>query len=103
VSPGDASRRTSASAIGPKRGDTQAEQDLGAPLDRLGESQPPQVAVRLAAPVKPGDGLLPDVAALLEVDRALVDAGLLRHGLGVHVDAQPRAAGLDAQALGRLL
>jgi len=58
------------------------------------------VAVGLAAVVQAGDGLLPDVAALGEAHRALVEAGLLRDDRVVEVDAVARAAALDAQHLG---
>ena len=62
----------------------------------------PQVAVRLALVVKPGDGLLADVAALGEADGALVDPGLLGHRLGRHLGSEARAAGLDPSDLGGL-
>ena len=59
------------------------------------------MAVRLAAPVQPRDGLLTDVAALREADRAVVEAGLLRDRRVVEVDPVAGAAGLDADDLGR--
>ena len=75
-SPGAASRRTSASAIGPRRGETTLEatrptsrspsDERGAGRDRLAQAQAAQVAVGLAAPVQARDGLLADVAALGE-------------------------------------
>ena len=109
-SPGAASRRTSASAIGPCSGDSTTEPSradlaLAEPQrlavgGRAAQPQPAQVAVRLAAEVQPRDGLLADVAALLERHRARVQAGLLRdHGV-VEVDAVARPAGLDAAHLG---
>ena len=111
--PGSASRRTSASAIGPSLGETHveprrpttllAEPDLGAAIRRLGQPQAAQVAVRLAPVMKARDRLLAHVAPLGEAHGALVDAGLLRHRVGVHVEAEPRPAGLDAHALRRLL
>src|SRR5437588_1742962 len=59
--------------------------------------------VRLAAVVEPRDGLLPDVAALREGHRALVQSGLLRdHGV-VQVDSVAGAASLDAKGLDRVL
>ena len=83
-SPGAASRRTSARAIGPWVGETQAEptvptsfsprSDRVAVRRRLAQPQPAQVAVRLALVVQPGDGLLAHVAALGEAHRALVQA-----------------------------
>ena len=72
-------------------------------LGRLRQPQPAQVAVRLAPVVQARDGLLADVAALREAHGALVDARLLRHRVRVHVEAEPRTAGLDAHALRRLL
>jgi hypothetical protein len=45
--------------------------------DGLGEAQPAEVAVGLAAVMEARDRLLADVAALGERDRALVEAGLL--------------------------
>ena len=77
--------------------------DLGAALGGLRQPQPTEVAVRPAPVVQARDGLLADVAALGEAHGALVDARLLRHRVGVHVEAEPRPAGLDADALGRLL
>ncbi len=47
-----------------------AEAQRGAALDRLGQPQAAQVAVRLAAPVQPRDRLLADVAALREAHGA---------------------------------
>ncbi len=114
TSPGAASRRTSASAIGPSAGETQAEPDASDDLARRAaapsprsagsrQAQAAQVAVRLALVVQPGDGLLADVAALREAHGALVDAGLLGDRVAVHVEAEARPAGLDPQALGGLL
>ena len=109
--PGGASRRTSASAIGPSAGETATlpsvptMRSLEAQLGRPGcggrrQPQAAQVAVRLAAVVQPRDRLLADVAALRERHRALVEAGLLGdHGV-VEVDAVAGAAVLDPQALG---
>ena len=67
------------------------------------QPQAAQVAVRLAPVVEPRDRLLADVAALREAHGALVDARLLRHRVRVHVEAEPRPAGLDPDALRRLL
>jgi hypothetical protein len=61
------------------------------------------VAVRLAAVVQPRDGLLADVAALRERDRALVEPGLLRDHRVVEVDPVARAAALHPHHLRRLL
>ena len=63
----------------------------GAALDRLGQPQPAQVAVRLAAPVQPRDGLLADVAALREAHGAVVEPGLL--GDRRVVERRSRSAG----------
>ena len=61
------------------------------------------MAVWLAAVVQARDRLLTDVAALRERHRALVQIRLLRdHGL-VEVEAEARAAVLDAHALGNLV
>ena len=60
------------------------------------------MAVRLALVVEAGHGLLADVAALGEADRALVDPGLLGHRLRRHLRAEARPAGLDAEDLGGL-
>ena len=90
VSPGAASRRTSASAIVPSRGESTAL--LTCPTgrspsrssspgrrgpDRRRQHRSPQVAVGLAPVVQARHGLLADVAALREAHRALVEAGLL--------------------------
>ena len=74
--PGAASRRTSASAIGPRRGETTtrpsapdlalAERAAACRARRRGQAQPAQVAVGLAPVVQARDGLLADVAALGE-------------------------------------
>src|SRR5215211_6051605 len=57
---------------------------------RTAQRQAAQVAVRLAAEVQPRDRLLPDVAALVERDRAGVQPGLLRDHAVVEVDAVAR-------------
>ena len=44
----------------------------------------------------PDDDLLPDVAALGQADRAILDPGFERNRVFGHVDAEARAAGLDA-------
>jgi hypothetical protein len=51
--------------------------------------------------VQARDGLLADVAALGEADRAVVEAGLLRDHRVVEVHAVARAAVLDPQDVGR--
>jgi len=62
------------------------------------------VAVGLALVEQARDGLLPDVAALGEADRSLVEARLLGDDGVVQVDAVARAAALDAQHVrGRLV
>ena len=48
------------------------------------------------------DDFLADVAALRQADRALLDAGLERDRVLVHVLAEHRAAGLDAADFGDL-
>ena len=106
-SPGAASRRTSASAIGPSAGETtrcrrgrpRARRGAAASpaRDRRRQPQAAQVAVGLAPVEQPRDGLLADVAALREAHGALVEAGLLRDRRVVEVDAVARAAALDAQ------
>ena len=58
------------------------------------------MAIGLAAVVQARDRLLADVAALLEVDRALVEPCLLRDRRLVDVDPVARPAALDAQDLG---
>ncbi len=107
--PGRASRRTSASAIGPSAGDTVTlpparqrvlEREFIARLRRAAKPQAAEVAIGLAAVVQPRDRLLADVAALRERDRAFVEAGLLGDHAVVEVDAVARAAALDPQALG---
>ena len=110
TSPGSASRRTSASPIGPSRGELTAlvtrptsrpASSSGVPgRDRRREAQAAQMAVRLALVEEARDRLLADVAALREADGALVEPGLLRdHGL-VEVDAVARPPGLHARDLG---
>ncbi len=113
VVPGSASRRTIASAIGPWAGERVTDPtrptcfspsiSAFAGRGRGGQAQPAQVAVRLAAVEQPRDGLLADVTALGERDRAVVEAGLLRDHRVVEVDPVARAAVLDAQRLGRLV
>ena len=111
VAPGSASRRTSARATGPWRGETTAVPTVpttrspsrsSSPCGAGGrEAQSAQVAVRLALVVQARDGLLAHVAALREGHRPLVEAGLLRDDRVVEVDAVARAPGLHAQHLGR--
>src|SRR6185312_7550854 len=79
------------------------EDQLRVAGDRSRQPQAAQAAVRLALVIEARDGLLADVAALLERDRALVEAGLLRDRRVVQVDAVARAAALDAQRLDRVL
>ena len=67
------------------------------------QTQAAQPPVRLAAVVKAGDGLLADVAALLEVDRPLDDPGLGGHRLRPHVKAEARPPRLHPDDLRRLL
>ena len=110
VAPGSASRRTSASAIGPSAGETtelptrptpRSPRRSSSPVrGRRRQAQPAQMAVGLALVEQPRDGLLADVAALGEAHRALVQRGLLRDRRVVHVQAEARAPGLDAQDLG---
>ena len=66
------------------------------------QTQAAQPPVRLAAVVKAGDGLLADVAALLEVDRPLDDPGLGGHRLRPHVKAEARPPRLHPDDLRRL-
>src|SRR5437588_619613 len=66
----------------------------------LRQPEPAEMAVRLALVVQPGDRLLAHVAALREAHGALVESGLLGDGVGVEVEAEARAPGLDAQAFG---
>ena len=110
VEPGGASRRTKASAIGPRRGDSAVarhasdrpavEAELLAGLAPRPQPQPAQLAVGLAAVEQPRDGLLAHVAALGERHRALVEPRLLGdHGV-VEVDPVAGPPALDAQALG---
>ena len=58
-----------------------------------------QPAVRVAAVVEPGDGLLAGVAALREADRAPLEAGLGRHHAVVQLTAEPGSAGQDPESL----
>ena len=57
------------------------------------------MTIWLAAVVEPGDGLLADITALGERDRARIQAGLLRDHRVVEVGSVPRASVLDPQAL----
>ena len=111
---GSASRRTIASAIGPRAGETAGAAEPCRPRFSPSRSaapgsagalssQPAQVAVRPALVVEAGDRLLADVAALGEADRALDDPGLGGHRLGAHLGAEARGAGLDPEDLGGLL
>ena len=75
----------------PSRPTSRSPRRSGVPVAAgAAEPQPAQVAVRLAAEVQAGDGLLPDVAALLEGHGALVEPGLLRDHAVVEVDAVAR-------------
>ncbi len=110
TAPGSASRRSSASAIGPSRGEAAKEPIL--PTSRSASSsaapgaagalrrRPRSMAVRLALPIQPRDRLLPDVAALRVGHRPLVKPGLLRHRRLVDLDAEARATVLDPHGLG---
>ena len=69
------SRVTDTGDVGDIDDDLLAAAQLGTGGDRLGELQAAQVTVGLAAVEEPRDGLLADVAALLEAHRALVEAG----------------------------
>ncbi len=63
--------------------------------------QEDQPARRLAEVLHPGDGLLPPVAALLEVHGGADPAQLVRDGPVVGLEAEARAVLLDAQRLVR--
>ena len=65
-----------------------------------GQAQAAQAAVGLAAVEEPGHGLLADVAALGERDRARVEVSLLGDDRVVEIDSVPGPAALDAQAFG---
>src|SRR5215207_4631609 len=80
-----------------------AEQERLTGLGGAAQPEPPQRAVRLATVVQARHRLLPDVAALLEVDRPLHDADLGGHRLGPHVEAEAGPPGLDPEDLCRLL
>ena len=100
-SPGAASRRTSASAIGPRRARRRPSRScrlpsspstIGSPRSAgCGQAQAAQPSVGLALVVEPRDGLLAHVAALGEADGALVEAGLLRDRGAAHVEPEARA------------
>src|SRR4051794_21837748 len=62
------------------------------------QDQPPGRATQV---VHPGDGLLPAVAALVEVDRGLQPLQFVRDGSGVASPPDPRAARLHAERLVR--
>src|SRR5262245_18926308 len=79
----------------------QPERVAGGDLGR--EPQPAKAAVGLSLVLQPGDGLLADVAALSEADRALVDPGLLGDRRSGHLATESRAPALDANDLRRLL
>src|SRR3954451_4949325 len=75
-------------------------------LAALGRSRQPesaQVAVGLALVMKASDGLLADVAALLEVHGGLVEPGLLGGRLARDVDPEAETPRFDPQALRRAL
>ena len=72
---------------------------VGRQRGRLGQLQPAQLAVGVAAVREAHDRLLADVAALGERDGALHDARLGRQVRRVEVDAVARQALLDAQRL----
>ena len=113
VSPGTASRRTSASAIGPNVGETselvsvpttRSPRCSSAPAATGSDSlQAAQMAVGLAAVEEPRHRLLADVAALREAHGAGVEPGLLGDRRVVDVDAVARPAALDAEDLGGVL
>lgn len=80
---------------------TIAEPDRIPVGDRSAGPQPPQVTVRPALVVKPGNRFLADVAALGEADRTVDDPGFGRHvGFG-HVEPEAGPAPLDPEDLGR--
>ncbi len=99
--------------IGPKRGEATADVTrptwapstvTGAPRSREagGEADAAHAAVGVAAVVQPGDRLLARVAPLREADRALLEAGLGGHRVGVELVAEPGQAGLDPGELPRI-
>ena len=68
-------------------------------VDRAVEMQQHEPPRRTSEGVHPGHRLLAAVAALLEVDGSPEQAGLVRDGALVGVDADPADAGRDAQRL----
>src|SRR5229473_4599509 len=65
---------------------------------RRPETQPDELAVDVTPECRPGDDLLPDVAAFFIADRPL-EIGFQRNRLLVHVLGESGKPGLDAQDL----